>query len=85
MKLPRVYSPKFPNVCVACGIDNPNESIRIGAASRLMAAMLFQTSTADPVVFAAVPLLLIAVGAVATYAPARRAVRVDPLIALRQQ
>jgi putative ABC transport system permease protein len=54
-------------------------------ASRLMIAMLFQTSAADPVVFAAVPVLLIAVGAVATYAPARRAVRVDPLIALRQQ
>jgi ABC-type antimicrobial peptide transport system permease subunit len=54
-------------------------------ASRLMTAMLFQTSAADPVVFAAVPVLLIAVGAVATYAPARRALRVDPLIALRQQ
>ena len=54
-------------------------------ASRLMAAMLFQTSTADPVVFIAVPLLLAIVAAIATYSPARRAIRVDPLIALRQQ
>jgi len=54
-------------------------------ASRLLATMLFHVSTSDPVVFAAVPVLLIAVGGVATYAPARRAVRVDPLIALRQQ
>ena len=54
-------------------------------ASRLMAAMLFHTSTADPVVFIAVPLLLAVVAAVATYAPARRAVHIDPLIALRQQ
>jgi putative ABC transport system permease protein len=55
------------------------------AAARLMAAMLFQTSTVDPVVFIAVPLVLAVVAAGATYAPARRAVRVDPLIALRQQ
>jgi predicted permease len=53
-------------------------------ASRLIGAMLFQTSPADPVVFGAVPILLGVVAAVATYVPARRAVRVDPLIALRQ-
>jgi predicted permease len=53
-------------------------------ASRLIGAMLFQTSAADPVVFGAVPILLGVVAAVATYVPARRAVRVDPLTALRQ-
>jgi putative ABC transport system permease protein len=59
----------------------------IGAfgASRLIAAMLFQTSAADPIVFLAVPALLTVIAAIATYAPARRAVRVDPIIALRQQ
>jgi putative ABC transport system permease protein len=54
-------------------------------ASRLLTAMLFQTSATDPVVYLAVPALLALVAALATYAPARRAVRVDPIIALRQQ
>jgi putative ABC transport system permease protein len=53
-------------------------------ASRLLAAMLFQTSAVDPVVFIAVPALLGVVAAAASYVPARRAVRIDPLIALRQ-
>ncbi|HZS60378.1 MAG TPA: ABC transporter permease [Gemmatimonadaceae bacterium] len=53
-------------------------------ASRLIAAMLFHVSSSDPFVFAAVPVLLVAIAAIATYAPARKAVRVDPIIALRQ-
>ena len=51
--------------------------------SRVMKSLLFETSATDPVTFAAVVVVLGAVGAVAAYLPARRATRVDPLIALR--
>jgi putative ABC transport system permease protein len=54
-------------------------------ATRLISAMLFQTKPGDPVIFCAVPVLLGAVATVATFVPARRAVRVDPLIALRSE
>jgi putative ABC transport system permease protein len=45
--------------------------------------VLFQVNTRDPVVFAAVILVLVATGLAATLIPARRAARVDPMIALR--
>jgi putative ABC transport system permease protein len=53
------------------------------ALSRMMAALLFGMPGADPLTFAVVGLLLIAVGALACWVPARRATNVDPLIALR--
>jgi putative ABC transport system permease protein len=53
------------------------------ALARLLTSLLFQTSASDPPTFSLVPLLLLGVAVLACYLPARRATRVDPLVALR--
>jgi putative ABC transport system permease protein len=55
------------------------------ALARLITKLLFQTSANDPPTFALVPLLLLTVALLACYLPARRAARVDPLVALRYE
>ena len=60
--------------------------IGVGAAlwlTRVMETLLFSVSRTDPVTFIVVPVTLIAVAALACYLPARKAMRVDPVIALR--
>jgi len=53
------------------------------ALRRYLATLVFGVSTADPMVYGGVAMLMLAVALLACYVPARRASRVDPLVALR--
>ena len=54
-------------------------------ANRLLAAMLYEVTPTDPATLTTVAALLLAVGLVACYVPARQAMRVDPMVALRTE
>jgi putative ABC transport system permease protein len=55
------------------------------AATRLLTSFLFQVKPGDPLTYAGVAVLLAVVAMAASYLPARRATRIDPLAALRQE
>ena len=51
--------------------------------TRVLTGLLYQVEATDPLIFASVPFIFAAVAFLASYIPARRAARVDPMIALR--
>ncbi len=53
--------------------------------TRFLSALLYEVSARDPLIFLIIPLLLIVVGLLATYLPARRATRIDPVAAVRYE
>jgi putative ABC transport system permease protein len=55
------------------------------AISRLMQQVLFEVDSADPLIYLVVSVLLLLVAELASFLPARRATRIDPVIALRME
>ena len=53
--------------------------------ARVLSSLLFRLSPWDPLTYGAASLLLIAVALLASYLPARRAAKVDPMVALRHE
>jgi ABC-type antimicrobial peptide transport system permease subunit len=53
------------------------------ASTHLLSSLLYEVRAVDPIVFVSMSLLMIAIGMLASYMPARRASRVDPIASLR--
>ncbi|MCI0486612.1 MAG: hypothetical protein L0229_08430 [Blastocatellia bacterium] len=75
-------SPRFTLVAIAC------LALGLIAAyylSRVLGSLLYQVSATDPLTFVMVSLMLVTVAVLACFLPARRATRVDPMVALRHE
>ena len=72
----------------AAALAGAGAAIGLGAAlllTPLMTSQLFGVGASDPLTFAAVPLLLVAVATIAAIVPGARAMRTDPMTALRYE
>ena len=74
-----------PSIRTALRELDPNTPLFAYQFSPVLEGLLFEVSTGEPVTFVGAPLLLIAVALIASYLPARKAMRVDPLHALRHE
>ena len=73
---------------MVCGLTGIGAAVGLVAAAgltRLMSALLFGVTALDPLTYTAVSALLIVAGVLASYLPARRAIAVDPVQALRAE
>jgi len=70
---------------VLTGVGAAVGLVAAGGLTRLMSSLLFGVTALDPVTYAAVSALLIGAGVLASYLPARRAIAVDPVQALRAE
>jgi putative ABC transport system permease protein len=55
------------------------------AFARLMASLIFGVTSTDPAIFFGIPVPLLAAAALAIYIPARRAMQIDPIVALHYE
>jgi ABC-type antimicrobial peptide transport system permease subunit len=55
------------------------------ACTRFLGALLYEVRAVEPVLFALTSVLMVAIGVLASYLPARRASSVDPVVALRSE
>ena len=79
LKLAVGYGMKLVIIGIAIGL------IASFVLTRLMSTLLFGVTATDPTTFTLISLLLVGVAAIASYIPARRATKVDPIIALRYE
>lgn len=75
----------FKRGMTLAGIGGAVGGLGAVAAGRLLRSMLYQTQPTDPVTFVIGPLLLITVALLACWLPARRAAKLDPIVALRSE
>ena len=78
------------HLILGAGVKTALLGIGIGIAAavgltRLMSGMLYGVTATDPLTFVGVAVLLVAVALFACYVPARRAMRMDPMVALRYE
>ena len=79
LKLAVWYGMKLVGIGIVIGL------IAAFALTRVMSTLLFGVTATDPATFTLISLLLVCVAAIASYIPARRATKVDPLVALRYE